>query len=88
MMLPSIVVGTDAAYKIVHLLLIVDRNVRHVSYTFSAMVLPEIGQERLTFRAIVIDGYGPLEEAIFPRQHLANLHSMSNFDRKIAVESK
>ena len=63
-MMPSIV-GTVTAYKIVHLLLIVDRNVRHVSYTSSAMVLPAIEQERLTFRAIVIYGYEQKEEAIF-----------------------
>ena len=55
-MMPSIV-GTDAAYKIARLWLIVDRNVRHVSYTSSVMVLPAIEQERLTFRAIVIYGY-------------------------------
>ena len=72
MMPPSIVVGTDAAYKIVHLLLIVDRNVCHVSYNSSVMVLPEIGQEKLTFQAIVIDRYGQLEETIFQRQRLAN----------------
>ena len=77
MMLPSIVVGTDAAYKIVHLLLIVDRNVCHVSYTSSVIVFPEIGQERLTFRPIIIDGYGQLEEAIFPRQHLPSKHAFN-----------
>ena len=56
-MMPSIA-GTDAAYKIVQLWLIVERNVRHVR-------LPAIEQERLTFRAIVIYGYEQKEEAIF-----------------------
>ena len=62
--MPSIV-GTVADYKIVHLLLIVNRNVHHVSYTSSAMVLPAIEQERLTFRTMVIYGYDKKEEAIF-----------------------
>ena len=63
-MMPSIV-GSVAAYKIVHLLLIVDIYVRHVSYTSSAMVLPAIEQERLTFQTMVIYGYDKKEEAIF-----------------------
>ena len=79
---------TDAAYKIVHLLLIVDTNVRHVSYTSSVIALPEIGQEILTFRPIIIDGYGHLEEAIVPRQYLPKRTRHQNFDGRIVVESK
>ena len=63
-MMPSIV-GTDAAYKIVQLWLIVDRNVRHVSYTSSAMVLPAIEQKRLTIQTMVIYGYEQKEETTF-----------------------
>ena len=40
-MMPSII-GANAAVKNVHLLLIVDQNVRHVSSIFSLMVLPAI----------------------------------------------
>ena len=63
-MMPSIV-GTDAAYKIVHLLLTVDKHVRQVSYISTVMVSPEIKQERLTFQTIVIYRYERKEEAIF-----------------------
>ena len=59
------IVGTNTDYKIVHLLLIVDRHVRHVSSTSSAMVFPAIEQEWPTFRTIVVYGYEQKEEAIF-----------------------
>ena len=56
------IVGTITAYKIVHLLLIVDQNVRHVSSTSSAMVLLAIEQEWLTFQTIVVYWYEQKEE--------------------------
>ena len=63
-MMPSIV-GTNDAYKIIHLLLIVDRNICHISYISSVMVLPAIEQEWLTFWTIVIYEYEQKEEAMF-----------------------
>ena len=51
--MPSIV-GADAAVKIVHLLLIVDQNVRHIGFTSFLMVLPAIAQEWRTFQLIFV----------------------------------
>ena len=53
----SSIVGADAAVKIVNLLLILDQNMRHVSFISSPLVLPATVPQWGTFQTIVLYEY-------------------------------